>query len=128
MLLQAVEVDPDNAAVAHALGLYYVRAGESKRALQSLERAAKLAPEDLRYVYVYGVALHDAGHVSDALDVLKRAHEAHPSDLDVLVALVSYSATSGDDELARRYASRIAEIEPRLGSVEQIMERLAGPN
>ncbi len=114
--------------MAHALGLYYVRAGERDRALQSLERASQLAPQNLRYAYVYGVALHDAGRVSDALAVLERAHESYPGDLDILVALVSYSASSGDEELARQYASRIAEAEPGMGSVEEIVERLASPN
>ncbi len=128
MLLQAAKIDSDNADVAHALGLYYVRAGESTRALNSLQRAAQLAPQNLRYAYVYGVALHDAGRVSEALGVLKRAHELHPGNLDVLVALVSYSISSGDKRLARRYARRLADIEPRLGSVEQIIEHLAGTN
>ncbi len=124
VLVQATQIDPENAAVLHALGLHYVRASESKRALQFLERAARLAPEDVRYAYVYGVALHDAGQVGDALAVLERAHDSHPNDLDLLIALTSYSLAEGETVTARRYAEKIAEIEPRLGNAGEVLERL----
>lgn len=126
ILRQAAEVDPDNAAVVHALGLHYVRAGNSKRALESLQRASRLAPENVRYAYVYAVAMHDAGQVVAALAVLQRAHESRPNDVDVLVALVSYSASAGDELAARQYAVLLAQIEPRLGSAEQILARFGG--
>ena len=125
MLLQAQKVDGKSAAVAHALGLHDVRAGKLDRALQWLKRATRLAPQDVRYAYVYAVALHDSGQEKQALAELERAHRLQANDIDVLIALVSYSASAGNLQSARRYAQIMAEIEPRLGNAEQILGRIA---
>ncbi len=116
---------PGNAAIAHSLGLHLVRAGKPKQALESLERATALAPDDARYAYVFAVALRDAGRVSKAIAVLEKVHQSHPYDVDVLVALVSFSASAGDDRTAQRYAERLAQVEPRLGSADEILARFA---
>ena len=124
VLLQAAKIDPQNAAVAHALGLHYVRTGNHQRALKSLQRAVQLAPQDVRYAYVYGVALYDNGRGREALAELERAHRLNPGDLDVLIALVSYSELAGERQKANRYAHKIADIEPRLGNADQILEQI----
>ena len=125
ILLQAQQVDEKSAAVAHALGLHDVRAGKLDRALQLLKRATRLAPQDVRYAYVYAVALHDSNRSKQALAELERAHRLQANDIDVLIALVSYSASAGDVQTARRYAQTLAEIEPRLGNADQILGRIA---
>lgn len=125
ILLQAQQVDEKSAAVAHALGLHDVRAGKLDRALQLLKRATRLAPQDVRYAYVYAVALHDSNRSKQALAELERAHRLQANDIDVLIALVSYSASAGDVQAARRYAQTLAEIEPRLGNADQILGRIA---
>jgi tetratricopeptide (TPR) repeat protein len=124
VLLQAQKINTKNAAVAHALGLHYVRAGKNDRALQLLKRSTRLAPQNVRYAYVYAVALHDSGEAKRALAELERALRLQPNDVDVLVALVTYSASAGDVPAARRYAQTIADIAPRLGSADQILARI----
>ena len=126
VLLQAEKVAPDSADIAYAIGLHDVRTGKRQRALQSLKRAARLAPEDVRYAYVYAVAMYDGGQVKAALAELERAHQLRPNDLDVLIALVSYSRSAGRMQQALHYAQTIADIEPRLGTAEQIIERIGG--
>lgn len=116
---------PESAAIAHALGLHYVRTGSTREAIVALGRAVELAPEDLRYAYVYAVGLYDTGQQQKAMRLLKKTHESYPYNAELLVALASYSLSSGDADSAREYASTLAQIEPRLGSAEQILQRLS---
>ncbi len=47
---------PLDATLHHALGLSLVRQGQRAAALEELERATELAPDNPRFAYVYGVA------------------------------------------------------------------------
>ena len=125
-LIEAQSALPGSAAVSHALGLHYVRAGQSTQAMSALARAVELAPDNLRYAYVYAVGLYDSGRESEAIDRLEQTHRAYPYDIDLLVALVSYTLATGDSRSALKYAEKLSQIEPRLGSAEQILERFSG--
>ena len=128
VLLKGQRARPDSAAIAHSLGLHYARVRKMPLALDSLQHAARLAPEDIRFSYVYAVALHDSGRLNESLRILRSAHDTQPNNAEVLVALVSYSAEAGKDQAAREYASKLVEIEPRLGTVDDVLQRLAAGN
>ena len=83
---------------------------------------------EVRYAYVYAVGLHDSGRLKESLRILRRAQEQHPNNAEVLVALISYSSEAGEDKAARRYAARLIEVEPRLGTVEDVLQRFASGN
>ena len=65
-----------------------VRTKRLPEALDKLQRAAALRPQEPRFTYVHGVALHSTGAVDRGLQVLARGHERHPTDLDILGAPV----------------------------------------
>ena len=46
-------IEPDNADVRYALGLYLVRKHDYPEALDLLRRAHELMPDNARYAYVY---------------------------------------------------------------------------
>ena len=94
-LRKALEIEPDDGDVHHALGLLLVRRRQLPAAIAELERAAELRPELPRYSYVLAVALSDVGQSDRALVVLRAAHERHPGDREILAALEA-AAPAGD--------------------------------
>jgi Flp pilus assembly protein TadD len=118
-LLGAMRQLPDDADLAHALGLLRVREGRVPEALPLLAKAAQAAPGNSRYAYVYGVALHDSGQPAQGLATLEKALERFPSDPELLYALASYARDAGDERKAKLYASRLAELAPSGPAVQQ---------
>ena len=96
-----------NAALQHALGLALIRQQRTDEAVQALQQAARLGPDNPRYVYVYAVALNSTGQPKQAIMVLQGAHNAHPNDSDILSALVAFHRDAGNQEQARRYAEKL---------------------
>jgi Flp pilus assembly protein TadD len=124
ILEQAVATAPEYAATRHALGLLYVRNKQMKKALQTLKEAYLLQKNNARYGYVYAVALNSNGHTDQAINILKKVHARHISDRDVLIALVSFFQSKGDRTSARHYAEKLIDVDPRYGTVEQLLKRL----
>ena len=122
-LLAARAAVGDNAAVEHALGLQYVRSRQMPQAMIALARAVHLQPDNARFGYVYAVALDSSGETPAAVKALQAVHARHPYDRDVLMALVGFSKHLGDSKAAAGYARKLLAIDPRYGSVEQIMEQ-----
>jgi len=89
LLTKAAAIQPNNADVRYALGLYLVRKRDYAGALDLLRRAHKLMPDNARYAYVYAVALNSSGAAGEALALLEETHRQHPADRNVLMALVS---------------------------------------
>ena len=124
-LLKARTTVGNNAAIEHALGLHYVRSRQMPKALASLAKAVELQPGNARYGYVYAVALHSQGESRRALQLLEQVHVRHPHDRDVLIALVSMNQAMGDMHKAAAYAGKLVEMDPRYGSVEQVMRQIS---
>lgn len=113
-------LDPRSADLHFALGLARVRANRMDAAIESLARAAELAPEHSRYAYVYAVAVDGAGRTEEALAVLEAAQGRDPNDRDILVALVQFNAKLGRRDSARRWLDRLATLAPDDPTLEQL--------
>jgi tetratricopeptide (TPR) repeat protein len=126
ILREGLAIAPDDAALRHALGLLLVRRKRLADAINELERAAKLQPDEARYGYVFAVALNSAGRSDAALDMLRVIHARRPGDRDVLWALATISRDSERPQDAQLYARRLAEITPDDPQVQQLLRQL-GP-
>ncbi|MCK9623037.1 MAG: tetratricopeptide repeat protein, partial [Methylobacter sp.] len=71
---------PNSADLHHSLGLLQVRLKNTEQALESLERAVRLAPKQARLSYVYAVALIGSGRAQEARAVVRKALKLTPSD------------------------------------------------
>ena len=89
-----------------------MRQKRTDEALEALEQAARLSPNNARYVYVYGVALNSAGDSAKALMVLQGAHQRFSNNTDILSALVAFHRDSGNTEAARLYADKLRSLSP----------------
>ncbi len=111
-LRDGLAVSPNDATLHHALGLSLVRQGNMPGALEELRRAAELAPKNTRLTYVYAIALKSAGRTKEAITWLERALATAPDDRDVLNALMTVNAESGNMEAAREYGARLQKLYP----------------
>jgi predicted CXXCH cytochrome family protein len=112
LLKKAMAIEPDNADVRYALGLYLVRKHDYPEALDLLRRAHELMPDNARYAYVYAVALNSTGAAGEALVLLEEAHRQHPADRNVLMPLVSIAQDKGDFAAALRHARELLTLDP----------------
>lgn len=108
----ALGCDERSAAAWHALGLWQVRAKQSRAALASLQKAVELSPTDPRFSYVLAVALAGGGDRSRAMRVLEAALKHRPNDASTLQALASYSREAGHSE-------REAELRKQLQQLQE---------
>jgi predicted CXXCH cytochrome family protein len=123
-LLRRGLAQQDSAALRHALGLALVRSGDRAAALDELQRAAALAPDEPRYAYVLAVALHSAGRTPDALRVLTRAVARWPGDRDLLIALATMQRDAGQRDAARRTATQFAAAFPGDADAAALLREL----
>jgi tetratricopeptide (TPR) repeat protein len=82
-----------------------------------------MQPGSARYVYVYAVALNSHGETRRAIELLEQTHARHPYDRDILIALVSMNQAMGDVKKAVAYAGKLVKINPRYGSVDQVIKQ-----
>jgi Tfp pilus assembly protein PilF len=123
-LRKALAVDPQSAAVHHALGLLLVRQKRADEALAELAQAAELAPGVPDYAYTYAIGLHSAGRTEDALAALRRASARNPGARNVLVALVTINRERGAAAEARRYAERLVAAAPADPAARALLDSL----
>jgi tetratricopeptide (TPR) repeat protein len=93
VLEDGLQLEPDDATLHHSLGLLLVRTGHSAEALNELQRAAVLQPENSRFLYVYAVALNSMGQPDAAIESLRAAQERFPGDPDIAALLRSLTTT-----------------------------------
>ena len=124
LLLQALDVAPDNGNLLHALGLLETRSGEPSKALDYLGRAAALETLGTRHRFVYAIALHDLGQPKEALTVLIKLHRQFPGDQQALLALANYNVELGDKTSARRYAEKLVKLAPDNPNYRQLLAGL----
>jgi Flp pilus assembly protein TadD len=73
LLSRAVELRPDDGAIADSYGFCLLRLGRAPEALVELKRADQLAPNDPVILSHLGDALLATGHRDEALDAFRRA-------------------------------------------------------
>jgi predicted Zn-dependent protease len=95
LLKEAMAIEPDNADVQYALGLYLVRKRDYPGALHLLRRAHERMPDNARYADVFAVAMDSNGAASEAMALLEQTHRQHPADRDISMALVSFARDQG---------------------------------
>jgi tetratricopeptide (TPR) repeat protein len=127
LLLQALEVAPDNGNSLHALGLLETRGGHTDKALDYLQRAAALETQGTRHRFVYAIALHDLGKPEQAIVQLQALNRAFPQDEQVLLALANYNIEMGRKDRALIYAQQLTRIAPGNRNYRQLYQQVSTP-
>jgi predicted CXXCH cytochrome family protein len=124
LLKKAMAIEPDNADIRYAVGLYLVRKHDYPGALDLLRRAHELMPDNPRYAYVYAVALNSSGAAKEALALLEEAHQQHSADRNILTALVSITRDNGDFAAALRHARELLALDPGNAQLHALVSDL----
>ncbi|RKZ55863.1 MAG: hypothetical protein DRQ44_17310, partial [Gammaproteobacteria bacterium] len=101
-ILQRGLIEIKNAALYHALGLWYVRNQDKEKARVTLQKAAEMEPDNIRYQYVYAIAVGEK-QPQAAIKILENTLKNHTGNMDLLMALVSYYQQLGDEASARKF-------------------------
>lgn len=91
----------DDVKAMFAYGLLTLRAGETDKARQIMERVTELAPEEQNYQMVYLGILEKAQDKHAALEYLENLLEAKPDDFNLKIAHARMLADLGRFEQAR---------------------------
>lgn len=122
LLTEGNKLLPNNAVLLHALGLAQVRSQQP--ALESLRRAAQLAPGNSSYSYIYALGVHGEGDAEQAVDILSRALINNPKDRDLLIALVTINRDRGELGQARAFARQLVAAYPNDSSAQRLLKYL----
>jgi predicted CXXCH cytochrome family protein len=120
--------NPENAAIAHALGLALIRSSDRPAALAALADAARLDPASSRYSFIHAVALHDLGRPGEAIAALRTSRRLHPRDQALAEALLGYLIERGDAPEARRVLQEVMAGDPANPAWRDWAARVGGQN
>lgn len=110
---EVLKQEPDNASALNALG--YVLADRTTRyqeALNYIERALALRPNDYYILDSYGWVLYRLGKFDDAISYLRRALEVSP-DSEIAAHLGEVLWVTGDQQAARDVWKRALDATPQ---------------
>jgi len=117
LLLKALQVAPDSATANHAYGLFLVRSGQQKQALEYFETAIKQEDANPRHIYVYAVALDSLGQTEASIKVIDAAGNIWPNNLELSFLQVSYMDKIGKTNGIHRYLSLLASVAANVPQV-----------
>ena len=108
-LVQAKRLAPDDARVAHELGVVFYDKRLFAKALTELNRARSLAPDDARICFAIGLAHEAAGDMADAIAAYRDAVARDPHNIDARRTLADALTAMGEmaaavEELAEAQA------------------------
>jgi putative PEP-CTERM system TPR-repeat lipoprotein len=117
---------PDNAAALNNLAWTYQQE-KNPKALETAERAYKLAADSAPVIDTLGVILTERGDSKRAVELLQKAVNLAPDDLDLRLHLAQALAKSGDKANARKQAQHIVANgtgSPRLAEAQELLKQL----
>ncbi|EZQ19424.1 hypothetical protein CF98_02965 [Halopseudomonas bauzanensis] len=123
LLREALVILPAEGMLHYALGLSLVRQQQREAALEHLQRAWMLQPDEPRTGYVLAVAVEPSAP-EEALTILRQAGRLHPTDRDVLWAGASFSFRHGQPGLAREFVDALLERDPGDQQALELARRL----
>jgi Tfp pilus assembly protein PilF len=119
-LLRAVEICPSYPEGLNNIGVYYHRQHEFERAVRYFERATNSDPDFYTAWTNLSGSLMSSGRFQESLEASKRAHHLRSNEAAANAQLaMSYYYLHDYDE-AKRYFSRVQELDPTAASTPQL--------
>lgn len=116
-LVQAKRLAPDDARVAHELGVAFYDKRLFDKALRELDRARELSPEDARVRFALGLAHEAKGDMAEAIAAYRDAVRLDPEMIDARRTLADALAAMGEMAAA---VQELAEAQARDRTNAQI--------
>jgi len=106
---------PDEAArveILQARGAHALRTGDASKAVEHLEEALEIAPDQPETLALYARALLEAGRPAEAQEVTERLRTLQPGDADVLFLMAVTAYRQQDWIAAKRFLEEARAREP----------------
>ncbi len=121
---RAIKLDPNYKDAKNNLGITYRNAGrfygekkgDMQKALQYLNEAYKLRPDEYETVRLLGVAYGVKGDNAKAIQNFERAVKLQPNNADALFNLASAYFHSGNEPKGNEYRQKALAIDPNIES------------
>ena len=110
VLQEGIKILPNMAMLHHTLGLWYVRAKESKKAIKVFKHARDLDKNNARYSYVYAIALGEHNPQA-AIVILEEAHARHQGDISIVSGLAYYYKQIGNVKKSEVYEKKVKALQ-----------------
>ena len=119
---KALELDPNYKEVSNNLAITYVQAGRFYgekqgnllKALEYLQRAYQLQPNDYETVRLLGVAYGISGKVQEAIEYFTKGTQLQPNNAGAWYDLGSAYYNAGDATKGAEYIQKAQAIEPNI--------------
>jgi tetratricopeptide (TPR) repeat protein len=124
---EVLKLRPDDTTTMNYLGYMWAEAGvELDAALQLVQRAVQIEPDNGSYVDSLGWALFRLGRFEEARDALEKAAQLSPGNAVILEHLGDVYRATGEIESAIEHYRQAAEIEDpeNLASVTEKLDEL----
>jgi len=121
--LQFVErMYPEGSPVEGVIGLFYLDAGDTARALAYYEERVRTHPSSDIYYY-YGVCLGFLGRVDDAVKQLLKAGEVDPTEVQAYKAAYALLHNAGREQEAQQVVEMLIQKHPEDPEVQNYLNQ-----
>jgi tetratricopeptide (TPR) repeat protein len=110
-LAKAIKADPRLTEAYTMMSDYYSQRYNYQSALQTLNRAAMLFPNNNDVLRGYGQLEFRRNNMKDAIGYLQRALKAYENDVETILLLAKAHAALGEYQMAQNYAIRAMELD-----------------
>jgi len=100
---------PQNGLLHHALGLWYREEQKHSKAIEALQIACTLEPQNAHFAYVYAVAVAD-NNTTKTIQILEKAYQKEPDNEEVLQGLIYYTEHIGDFNRTKEYEKKFNNL------------------
>ncbi len=111
-LNEAVDLNPNNAALYRILASLQMRMGQTTDAVASFQHALDIRPNDMATVIEYCRSLASLGRYQEALDVAHKSEVYGRQNQRFMDILLNLESKVGDKEIALTKRRKILEIRP----------------
>jgi tetratricopeptide (TPR) repeat protein len=116
VLGQVIKANPDNAHAWYTLGLVYKNQGDTERALDAFQSAARLAPSDPDVFYFIGLVQAEIGRQPEAIAAFQHVLELNEFHASAEFALARSLQRTGNSDKAREHLARFQHLtQSKLG-------------
>lgn len=123
-LHRALDQDKLNAYAFHVLGKFHADLKDYPRALDYLQNASNLAPENIEFQLEFARTLDKSGLIDDADSLYLQICKDNPDSLDTIINYTKFLITYRRYDEALGYAQHAQQIAPKDAQVTEQLARI----
>lgn len=123
---KALELDPDNADLHHAIGVLYALKGDNKQASVHYHKATQLQPHNIEFKKgLAGFYFMSLGRVKDAMEIYLQVLTVRPRDTEILLVMSNICKALNRFSDANTFYRLVLDIEPWNKEAKHGLDNLA---